>query len=506
MFKRIFGILLLAAGMSGWSAVTGFAQDVQRGGNVVYGQTVDVFRFDPYDLAIGNYTMLNTVYDPLVREDENLVPQPWLAESWQFSGDGTNLTLKLRQGVRFHSGREMTADDVKWTIQQYQDPANAAIVQQAALRIKDVQVVDPHTLVLKFDAPFPSVFDLLELIFVIDRDHAGSLKNKPAGSGPFELTSWEPGVQATYASFKDYWRRGEPYLDGFVQKVFADPQSMVAALQSGDIDIAMYPSVQDYDRLKGNPAYTAVSAVGCCEVNINFNTAHKPWDNKLVRQAINHAIDRKRLVDIAFNGNSFPICQPIRKGWAHDPSITVDVQCKFDLDLAKSLLAQAGYPNGFKMEALVSSEVMPESTILAQIMKEDLAKIGVELNILDLEQTAYNNTGDKSLYKDMYIQIVGRTNKDPGSLFGLTVAFRPKTNVAQFHDPEYENLILKGTESVDQAKRQTIYWKLAQMVVDQAFSLVAAPRPNLFLMKATVKGFSLNPDGLLYTGQLWMSK
>ena len=127
----------------------------------------------------------------------------------------------------------------------------------------------------------------------------------------------------------------------------------------------------------------------------------------------------KRLVDIAFNGNSFPICQPIRKGWAHDPSITVDEQCKFDLDLAKSLLSQAGYPNGFKMEALVSSEVMPESTILAQIMKEDLAKIGVELNILDLEQTAYNNTGDKSLYKDMYIQIVGRTNKDPGSLFFL---------------------------------------------------------------------------------------
>jgi peptide/nickel transport system substrate-binding protein len=350
------------------------------------------------------------------------------------------------------------------------------------------------------------VFDLLELIFVIDREHAGKLKNTPAGSGPFELKSWEPGVKVTYVRFKDYWRKDQPYLDGFVQKIFADPQSMVAALQSGDIDIAMYPSVQDYDRLKHDPSYTAVSAAAALEVNVNFNTAHKPWDNKLVRQAINHAIDRQRLVDIAFKGNSTPICQPIRKGWAHNPSISVDEQCKFDLDLAKSLLTKAGYPNGFKMQALVSSEVMPESPTLAQIMKEDLAKIGVDIEILDLEQTAYNNTGDRALYKDMYIQPVGRTNKDPSSLFGLTVAFRPKTNVAQFHDQEYEELIHKGTETVDTAARQKIYWRLADIVVDQAFSLVVAPRPNLFLLKKSINGFALNPDGLLYTGQLSISK
>lgn len=502
MMRKLCRALLLATVTASLPYTPAVAQNAQAGGAVVYGQTTGVFRYDPYDLAIGNYAMLNTVYDPLIKEDSNLKPTPWLATSWQFNGDGTALTLHLRKGVKFHSGREMTAKDVKWTIQQYQDPANAAIIQQTALRIKKIDVTDPYTLVLHFDAPFPSVFDLLELIYVVDPQHKAPLKSHPAGTGPFILQDWQPGVQATYTRFKDYWRKDEPHLDKFVQKVFADPQAMVAALQAGTIDVAMYPSVQDYDRLKKDSSLTAFSAVGCCEVNINFNTKHKPWGNKLVRQAMNHAIDRQKLVKIAFHGDSFPICQPIRKGWAHNPNISVDKQCKFDLKLAKSLLVKAGYPHGFKMQALVSSTVMPESVVLAQIMKQDLAKIGVDLSILDLEQTAYNNTGDHSLYKDMYIQIVGRTNKDPASLFGLTVAYRPKTNVAQFRNKEYEKLVKEGTETVDPEKRQQIYWKLADIVVNQAFSLVAAPRPNLFLMKNSVKGFGLSPDGLLYTGEL----
>lgn len=149
---------------------------------------------------------------------------------------------------------------------------------------------------------------------------------------------------------------------------------------------------------------------------------------------------------------------------------------------------------------------MPESPMLAQIMKEDLAKIGIDLSILDLEQTAYNNTGDNSLYKDIYIQIVGRTNKDPGTLFGATVAFRPLTNVAQFRNDEYENLLKQGSSTTDQAARQKIYYRIDEILLDQAFSLVAAPRVDLFLMKPNIQNFATSRDGLIYTGQLAQSK
>ena len=331
-----------------------------------------------------------------------------------------------------------------------------------------------------------------------------NLRNTPAGTGPFKLEEWEPGVEARYVRNEEYWRKGQPYLDSFIQRVFPDPEAMVAAYEAGTVDIVMYPSTQDFERLEGKAGNAGYKAYGCCEVNFNFNTANKPWDNKLVRQAINHAIDRQRLVDIGFQGNSFAICQPVRSGWAHNP--TLDDKCKFDLDLAKSLLAQAGYSDGFDMEALVSSTVMPESTVLAQIMKDDLAKIGVNLKILDLEQTAYNNMGDKSLYKDMYIQIVGRTNKDPGSLHSLTVAFRPETNVAKFRNEEYESLVLKGLQTVDPEERKKIYQRLAEIVVDEVFSGVVAPRPELFLMNDKVRGFALSRDGILYTGQLWRAK
>ncbi len=479
-------------------------QPTTGGGKLIYGQTVDVFRFDPYDLAVGNFAMLNSVYDSLVHVGADLQPQPWLAKSWEFSSDQKQLTLHLQEGVHFHSGRELVADDVAWTIQQYQDEANAANIRQQTLFIKSTTVNDPHTITLNFDAPFPGIFDVLDVLFVVDKDGAATLRNKPAGSGPFKLAEWVPGDHARYVRNPDYWRKDVPQLDEFVQQVFPDQQSMVAALEAGTIDIVMYPTVQDFLRLKDNKSYQAITAAGCCEVNINFNTKNKPWDNKLVRQAVNHAIDRARFTQVAFQGLSQPICQPVRSGWAHNPA--VDDACKFDLTLAKSLLTQAGYPNGFKAEALVSTAVMPESPMLAQIMKEDLAKIGIDLSILDLEQTAYNNTGDNSLYKDIYIQIVGRTNKDPGTLFGATVAFRPLTNVAQFRNDEYENLLKQGSSTTDQAARQKIYYRIDEILLDQAFSLVAAPRVDLFLMKPNIQNFATSRDGLIYTGQLAQSK
>ncbi len=473
---------------------------------LVWGQTIDILRFDPYDLAIGNFSMFHTVYDPLLRVNADFVPEPWLAKSWEFNEDGSEMTLSLEEGVLFHSGREMTAEDVKWTIEQYQDPVNAANVNTTALLITGMEVIDDYTIKLSFDGPFPAVFDLLELIFVVDKDGQENLRNTPAGSGPFRLEEWVQGDKAVYVKNEDYWKEGLPKLDKFVVQVFPDQQAMVAALEAGAIDVTMYPSVQDFERLEGDSNYITQSEFGCCETNVNFNTPNGPWGNKLVRQAMNHAIDRQRLVDIAFEGNSYPICQPIRSGWAHNPDITVEEDCKYDLELAKSLLEEAGYGDGFDMEALVSSSVMAESTILAQIMKEDWAELGINVEILDLEQTAYNNMGDKAAYKDMYIQIVGRTNKDPGILFGSTVAFRPETNVAQFRDEEYEGLIIEGLTTADPVERERIYKRLAEILVDESFSLVVAPRPDVYMMDADVTDFIISRDGLLYTPDIGVSE
>jgi peptide/nickel transport system substrate-binding protein len=503
--KTMLVILLLALILTGGLSTT-LAQDPVQGGRLVYGQTTDIFRFDPYDLAIGNFAMLNTVYDPLVRVSVGSEPQPWLAESWEFNEDGTALTLNLVEGVLFHSGREMTAEDVQWTIEAYQDPANAAIVQQATTRIVGMEVVDDYTITLEFDDVYPTIFDLLELIFVVVQDGAENIRNTPAGTGPFQLAEWQQGLEARYVRNENYWQEGQPYLDEFVQRVFPDPQAMVAALEAGAIDIAMYPSVQDFERLEDSDSVVSYTAFGCCETNVNFNTANAPWDNVLVRQAMNHAIDRQRLVDIAFQGNSYPICQPIRSGWAHNPDISVDDECAYDLELAASLLEEAGYGDGFAMQALVSSSVMPESSVLAQIMREDLATLGIEVEILDLEQTAYNNMGDTSQYQDMYIQVVGRTNKDPGSLYSLTVAFRPETNVAQYRDEEYEGLVFEGLRTVDLEERAEIYNRIAEIVVEQNFSLVVAPRPELYLMTPSIQGFALSRDGMLYSDQVWMSE
>lgn len=476
----------------------------KRGGKLTYGKTSDLAGFDPGPLILRNFPMYHCVYDSLIRLDDSHQPQPWLAESWEFDSTGRQLKLNLRKGVHFHSGREFGAADVAANLAHYQDATNAAQFRGAANLVTSVNVQDQYTAILNFANPFPAVFDMLDFFLIFDKDSEKDLKQRGIGTGPYKFDSWTPGVEAHFVRNANYWRSGEPYFDEIVVSVLPDQQAMTAALEAGQIDIAETPTVQDAVRLDKNPKFKVVKIRSGLVANPTCNVTNPKFANKLVRQAINHSIDRQRFVDIATLGLSEPLGQASPRGsWANFPEL--DGRWAFDLNLAKQLLVQAGAGDGFDTEIVVSTGGFPEGVILAEVMQPDLAKIGIRMKITNLEAAAWSTMSNNQGETDMFMNVRGQAKKDPASIFGATVAFRPGNNLAKFRSDEYESLIAKGAATIDQSQRIPIYKRLNEILLDECFSMSAAQRIDLFLLKATVQNLSFSIDSLPHLGQAWFA-
>ena len=284
------------------------------------------------------------VFDRLTTYDQNRTPQPMLAESWDISSDYKSFKLNLRKGVQFHSGREMTSDDVKYTILRLRESTvGSGILAGFSNWFSTIDTPDKYTVMLKTDASRPTFFDAIELFNIVDKENVEGpeAKSKIIGTGPFTFVEWQNGDHFTVAKNKNYWQSGRPYLDEIISYV-RDQQTMDLQLESDGLDVVKIPNVDDFVRLKEDPTYQAVvhPASGTF-FEVGFNTKRPPFDDKRVRQAFNYAMDRKRFAETIWRGTSTPLNLP----WsstspAYDAS--KNGVYTYDLDKAKSLLQAGG--------------------------------------------------------------------------------------------------------------------------------------------------------------------
>ena len=199
--------------------------------------------FDPHNLAFANFTLQQNLYDTLTRYDQNLKPLPGLAERWVVAPDGQSVTLTLRKGVKFHSGKDLVAADVVKNFEKAADKDRGINMFPAVTNVAEVTAPDPGTVLIKFKKVSPEVFDLLQAMAIIEPAAMDSLKNRGSGTGPFKFVEWVPGDHTTLERNPAYWGQGAPWVDRVVFKVFSDSDAMVAALQSGicDLIIAVPP-------------------------------------------------------------------------------------------------------------------------------------------------------------------------------------------------------------------------------------------------------------------------
>jgi len=374
------------------------AGEPKRGGTLRWGQVGDIVTTDSVLWSPAADETTGEVCDTLVTYDDQLNPVPRLAETWDFSTDNTKIKLNLRKGVQFHSGRELTSEDVNYNLIRARDPKNgfAAVVAPGSAWWTGIEMPDKYTIILTSDKPRPGVFDFLNFLRIQDKDvrEGPDAATKTAGTGPFKWVEWVPGDHIQMVRHENYWESGRPYLDEYRANIFRDQQSMIAALEAGSLDVAALAPIPDAERLKQDTKYQIFEThdVGqffyCC-----VNAGVAPTDNKMLRQAIGYALDRKRFAEVIMKGF-------VGEGKALPWSPTSPAFDKaknsfytYDLDKAKSLVEKSGLSNIEFDIAWALAGFSAEYAAVAQVIQSDLAKIGVKTNLKPTDPATFTQVG-----------------------------------------------------------------------------------------------------------------
>jgi peptide/nickel transport system substrate-binding protein len=473
----------------------------RSGGTLRNATTADVATLDPYLVTTNGMETSWLVFDRLTAYDANLKPQPMLAESWDFTPDFQQFKLNLRKGVQYHSGREMTSDDVKYSLLRPRDPSvGNGILTGISNWFTSIDTPDKYTVVIKTDVPRPGFFDGLEIFNICDKANVEGpdAKTTIVGTGPFMLAERAPGDHFTFARNPNYWQSGRPYLDSVITNIRSQ-QNMILQLEGGTLDSVKIPLIDDFARLKSDPNYVSQIAPNSGTFfEIGINTKTPPLNDKRVRQALNFALDRQRFTDSIFKGVATPINLP----WSQS-SPAFDASRNnaypYDLDKARSLLKEAGV-SSFETDILVIGIAQPQLLAFTQIYQASLAEIGVTLNIKNMEQATWLDVviNKKPDYTGFWGSSDTFANVSPGSLFSLSPGWRLANNHSNFVDDTYTSLVNSVSSETDPAKQKALYASVNDYMLDQSFTMPISSNPITLLTTKKVHDI----DFLMHIGAL----
>jgi peptide/nickel transport system substrate-binding protein len=486
-------------------AATAPAPTGKRGGALTFLRTAEQRGFNPAFLQPGSYPLHRALYNALLRYDLNLNVVPELAEKYELAKDGLSIKLDLRKGVKFHSGREFTADDVEFSVKWFTDPKHNSAVRGQAGLVKQIDKPDKHTVVLRFDKPHVGIFDLLDVMFVLDQTQADKINQVDAGTGPFKVTDFRPGELVRMTPFAEYWEKGKPLIDEYIVKPAADAQAMAVQLEAGAADVIWIPTYQDLVRFsKDSKFQTSNGAPGAFIWDIAVNTSFQHLSDKRVRQAVSYILDRERFAQTVMQGLVQPTSLPFPKSsWAYPADL--EGRHKRDVDKAKQLMAAAGKAEGFEVRILTSSKTAAGHGELAQMLQANLQEINIKSRIEDVEPALLATRSQSSDFEFM-THSYGRANKDPQTLFTGAIAWYPKGSWTKFESADYSKLLDEAGSTVDRDQRKPIYRKICELLLDESFTIPICEQPRAFVYRSNVRDFQVSLDNIPYAGDVWLDR
>jgi peptide/nickel transport system substrate-binding protein len=470
----------------------------EAGGSVIAAASGDL-QFDPYYRVTAAWYPMGTLYNALYDYSDPAVPGPVpsLAESDEETD--TTLTVKLRQGVKFHNGRELVAQDVVDNIDRAKDESiGHFLTSYFGPTVESTEVVDDYTVKITYTKPYALKRDDLATLFLLPKEAMADIATNPVGTGPFSFVSYTPGDKLELTHFADYYRPDEPLLDTVDVRILPDPQARVANLLSGDINVSEGIAESDVSRLTDDAATkVAQTAQGGFWHTVVFNTERTPLDNKLVRQALSYSLDREKINQLAWFGIA-PATQSRyapNNFWYHEPAATMYT---FDLEQAKALLEEAGLAEGFSTTISVSEANRPGSKALAQVWAQDLATIGVTLEIIEKEQNAFYDDYFNEDY-DIQVYLLGDGLFDPATAINDSSPLRPVENRANIETQpfyeEYKQLVEDGVSLIDPEERKPIYDRIQEIWAEESWAPIIAFSVMTVGLTSDVEGFTLPPGG-----------
>jgi dipeptide transport system substrate-binding protein len=424
---------------------------------------------------------------------------PALAESYTAAPDGLSYTFKLRKGVKFHSTakftptRDFNADDVLFSYNRMADPSHpmAKTLPGATYAYFDdmdmknivdkVEKVDPMTVrfvLKKPEAPFLANM-AMDFASILSAEYADKMKaagtpevidREPVGTGPFQFVSYQKDAVIRYKAFDQHWD-GRPKIDNLVYAITTDASVRYAKLKTGECHAMAFPKPADVALMKNDPNINLVQKNGLNVGYIAFNVEKKPFDNKLVRQALNMAVNKKAILDAVFQGAGQPAKNPIPPTlWSYNDKVA---EYPYDPAKAKDMLAKAGYPNGTEVELWylpVTRPYNPDGKRMAELVQADWEKIGVKTKLITYEWGEYRK---RSKTGEQTVMMLGWSgdNGDPDNFFVPLLgcdAVKGGGNVARWCNKDFEDLVQKAKGVTKQADRAALYRKAQEIFKEEA--------------------------------------
>lgn len=458
--------------------------------SLVFGLTAEPKSLDPIDMGdYTSYTLAYQVFDFLVEQKSDGTITPGLAQSWDISKDAKEVIFHLKKGVKFQNGDEMKADDVIFSINRAIKSPVTSVVTSA---MDKAVVVDDYTVKLELKSPFSAVISCMPYANMaivskkaVEQDPKGFARH-PVGTGAYKFKNWKIGDKIELEAFNDYYK-GKPKIKNLTFKVIPDTNTMVVALQKGEVDVCDTPPENQKNILKGdkNLQYHETKSNGTNF--LMFNNARGIFANKKVRQAVSCAIDKKAVIEGATNGTG-DVAETLMGSACFGFPKDFKSQYQYDPERAKKLLTEAGYPNGFKVEMPTMSEdkfVKP-----TEVVQDQLKKVGIQIDIQKSERGVYL---DQTRNKHDYQITLTNTNAsypDGDYLYPLFHSSYIKSgkNWVESNIPELDALLDKGRNSSDKTERVKIYSDVCKVMDD---NMVVVPLYHTYMAiaaNANLKG------------------
>ncbi len=461
-----------------------------KGGEITVGIAQDLDdSLDPHQtVAAGTREVLFNIFEGLVKPNSDGEMIPAVAEKYTLSEDGTTYTFTLREGVKFHNGQTVTAEDVVYSINRcaavpegQEKPLVAAFSA-----VKSVEALDEKTVAVTIaqrDLEFISYMTAA----IIPADYENQ-DTAPVGTGPFKFVSRTPQQDFVMERFEDYW--GAPaWLDKVTYKICENADALVMNLNGGSIDLCAHLTSAQASQL--NQSFQVLEGTMNLVQAIYLNNQAKPFDNQLVRQALCYAIDRQGIMDMVADGHGTAVGSSIYPAFTKYFLPELVDKYPHDVAKAKELLAQAGYPDGFDMTISVPNNYQPHMDT-AEVVAEQLREAGINVTIQPVEWSTWLDTIYNGRQFQATVVGVDAANMTARAMLERFTSDYGK-NFINYNNPAYDALFQQAINAQDEATQTDLYKQMETMLADTAANVYIQDLCDLVAMRQDLGGLKLYP-------------
>jgi peptide/nickel transport system substrate-binding protein len=493
LFLLLFVVVMGVAGYLKFSADDVKAQELKKN-KVSIAMKADPKTLDPQkSIDTMSNKSITLIYDTLLDLDENLNLKPNLAESWERLDD-CNVVFHLKKGVKFHNGEELKAEDVKFTLER---AASSPQTLYLFKPITKVTVIDDYTVQVTTDKPFGALLNNLAAVQggIVSKKavlkYGDDYVNHPVGTGQYKLKEWLPGNRIVFEGFKDAYQ-GAPNFEELTYLTIPEVSNRMIALETGEVDVAFDIGIMDKETIENSNNLELVEVESPALLYLGFDQTNPIYQNKKLREAIAYAIDNQTFVDVVFRGSAVAGDSPLPKA---SPAYNGNVK-KYnqDIEKAKKLLAEAGYPNGLDIELWCMDD--GPRVDMCVIIQDQLKKIGINVEIKIFEFGAYVSKTTLP-NKELYFLSWNSSGDGDVALYPLFHSSQHGApgNRSFYSNKEVDKLLDKARVSVDEEERKSLY-KEVQNILQEDLAIYALAYPKINLAKnKELKGLIFKKNG-----------